>query len=132
MNISDRIHNLRKMKDISQEQFADALTWYDSQDVAAYASMYILIIFGIMMWGIGLTPLSLIYNICIGSKVLAPYPIYVGAMRYYILFWFGYILVGIIGKLIKVLLFNLLYFFWDLRSEIPTNRQFLYSLFTIS
>lgn len=132
MNISDRIHNLRKMKDISQEQFADALTWYDSQDVAAYAGMYILIIFGIMMWGIGLTLLSLIYNICIGSKVLAPYPIYVGAMRYYILFWFGYILVGIIGKLIKVLLFNLLYFFWDLRSEIPTNRQFLYSLFTIS
>ena len=54
MNISDRIHNLRKMKDISQEQFADALTWYDSQDVAAYAGMYILIIFGIMMWGIGL------------------------------------------------------------------------------
>lgn len=47
MNISDRIHNLRKMKDISQEQFADALTWYDSQDVAAYAGMYILIIFGL-------------------------------------------------------------------------------------
>lgn len=102
-----------------------ALTWYDTQDVAAYAGMYILIIFGIMIWGIGLTicdlktkgtaikvfaavnvwilsftPISLIYNICIGSKVLAPYPIYVGAMRYYILFWFGYILVGTIGEII--------------------------------
>ncbi len=102
-----------------------ALTWYDSQDAAAYAGMYILIIFGIMIWGIGLTicdpktrgtaikvfaavnvwilsftPISLIYNICIGSKVLSPYPIYVGAMRYYILFWFGYILVGIIGEII--------------------------------
>lgn len=102
-----------------------ALTWYDSQDVTAYAGMYILIILGIMIWGIGLmicdpktrgaaikafaamniwilsfTPLSLVYNICIGSKVLAPYPIYVGAMRYYILFWLGYILVGIIGEII--------------------------------
>lgn len=102
-----------------------ALTWYDSQDVVAYAGMYILIVFGIMIWGVGLvicdsktrgtaikafaavnvwilffTPLSLIYNICIGSKVLAPYPIYAGAMRYYILFWFGYILVGIIGEVI--------------------------------
>lgn len=88
--------------------------------------MYILIIFGIMVWGIGLiicdpktremaikvfaalnvwilsfTPLSLIYNICIGNKGLAaPYPIFIGAMRYSILFLFVYFLVGIIGEII--------------------------------
>lgn len=102
-----------------------ALTWYDSQDMIAYAGMYILIILGIMLWGIGLvicdpktrgtsikvfaavnvwilsfTPLSLIYNICTGGKLLAPYPIHIGAMRYYLLFWFGYILVGIMGEII--------------------------------
>lgn len=102
-----------------------ALTWYNSQDMAAYAGMYMLIIFGVMIWAIGLiicdpktrgmaikvfaavnvwvlsfTPLSLVYNICSGSKILAPYPTYVGARRYYILFWIGYILVGIIGEII--------------------------------
>ena len=101
------------------------LTWYDSQDPVAYAGMYILIIFGMMIWGIGLiicdpktrgmavkvfaavnvwilsfTPLALIYNICIGSKGLAPYPIHVGAMRYYILFWILYVLIGIVGEII--------------------------------
>lgn len=102
-----------------------AMTWYEEQNVAATAVGLIFLVIGCMIYGIGMTiseektkerakqlfwtinswilvfiPLSIVYNILIGAKGVAPYPILVGYVMKYILFWIIYIGIGMACTLI--------------------------------
>ncbi len=95
---------------------AAAMIWYEEQIPIASAGGLVLIVIGCMLFGIGMTmsdvetkekakslfwkiniwtllfmPMSLVYNALSGSKGLAPYPILVGSVAKYILFWIVYI-----------------------------------------
>ncbi len=93
-----------------------AMIWYEEQTATATAIGLILYVIGCMLYGIGMTvseqatkarakrsfwsiniwvlpflPMSLVYNILAGGRFTAPYPIPVGSMAFYGLFWIVYI-----------------------------------------
>lgn len=93
-----------------------AMIWHEEQTATATAIGLILYVIGCMLYGIGMTvseqatkarakrsfwsiniwvlpflPMSLVYNILAGGRFTAPYPIPVGSMAYYGLFWIVYI-----------------------------------------
>ena len=93
-----------------------AMVWHEEQTATATAIGLILFVIGCMVYGIGMTvsdqatkarakqsfwsisiwvlsflPLSLVYNILAGGSFTAPYPIPVGSMAFYGLFWIVYI-----------------------------------------
>lgn len=102
-----------------------AMIWYEEQVATATAAGIIFLIIGCMIYGIGMTvadknttdkakrvfwainvwtltfiPLSMGYNILSGVKGVAPYPVLVGSLIKYILFWIIYITIGTICNLI--------------------------------
>lgn len=93
-----------------------AMVWHEEQTATATAIGLIFYVIGCMIYGIGMTvseqatkarakrsfwsiniwvlsflPLSLVYNILAGGRFTAPYPIPVGSMAFYGLFWIVYI-----------------------------------------
>ena len=93
-----------------------AMVWHEEQTATATAIGMILYVLGCMVYGIGMTvsdqatkawasrsfwsvniwvlsflPMSLVYNILAGGFFAAPYPIPVGSMAFYGLFWIVYI-----------------------------------------
>lgn len=93
-----------------------AMVWHEEQTATATAIGLILYVIGCMIYGIGMTisaqatkarakqafwsiniwvlpflPMSLVYNILAGGRFTAPYPIPVGSMAFYGLFWIVYI-----------------------------------------
>lgn len=102
-----------------------AMIWYEEQVTTATAIGIIFLIMGCMIYGIGMTvadktttdkakrsfwainvwtvtfiPLSMGYNILSGVKGVAPYPVLVGSLIKYILFWIIYIVIGTTSNLI--------------------------------
>lgn len=97
-----------------------AMIWYEEQVATATAVGMILMVIGCMIYGIGMAvsdpatkgkakknfwtlntwllsfmPLSVIFNILTGYKGPAPYPLLVGSVVRYCLFWMIYIGIGI-------------------------------------
>lgn len=97
-----------------------AMIWYEKQIATATAAGLILIVMGCMIYGIEMTvsepasrgrtkrrfwtvnvwilsfiPLSILYNLLTGGYRLAPYPVLVGGVIRYALFWFVYIAIGV-------------------------------------
>ena len=97
-----------------------AMVWYEEQIATATAVGLILMIVGCMVYGIGMMvsepasikrakrkfrvvnvwiltfiPLSILYNLLTGGYRLAPYPVLVGGIIRYALFWFVYIVIGV-------------------------------------
>ena len=93
-----------------------AMVWHEEQTATATAIGMILYVVGCMVYGIGMTvsdqatkawakrsfwsinlwvlsflPMSLVYNILAGGSFAAPYPIPVGSMAFFGLFWIVYI-----------------------------------------
>lgn len=102
-----------------------AMVWYEEQTATATAVGLILYVIGCMIYGIGMTvsehstkarakrsfwsiniwvlsflPMSLVYNILAGGVYTAPYPIPVGSMAFYGLFWIVYIGAGTAAELL--------------------------------
>ena len=102
-----------------------AMVWYEEQIATATAVGLILMIVGCMVYGIGMMvseptsikraklrfrvvnvwiltfmPLSILYNFLTGSYRLAPYPIPVGGLIRYALFWGVYIAIGVIADFV--------------------------------
>lgn len=101
------------------------MVWYEEQTAAATAVGLILAVTGCMVYGIGMVvsdpgsvkrakrkfwkinvwvlafmPLSILYNFLTGGYRLAPYPIPVGGISWYVLFWIVYIVIGMMAELI--------------------------------
>ena len=47
------------------------------------------------LWILAFIPLSILYNFLTGGHRLAPYPVLVGGIIRYALFWFAYIVIGV-------------------------------------
>ncbi len=102
-----------------------ALVWYEEQIATATAIGLIFIVIGCMIYGIGMTvsntatkdrakkafwtinvwvltfiPLSIFYNLLSGGKGGAPYPVLVGSVSKYALFWIIYIVIGLVVNLV--------------------------------
>ena len=102
-----------------------AMVWHEEQTATATAIGMILYVVGCMVYGIGMTvsdqatkawakrsfwsiniwvlsflPMSLVYNILAGGSFTAPYPISVGSMAFYGLFWTVYIGAGTMAELL--------------------------------
>lgn len=101
------------------------MLWYEKQVTVVISVGVILIVVGCMVYGIGIAvsdkktqlkarrifwmvnvwilafmPLSMLYNMWVGGKGIAPYPILLGSSVKYILWWFAYIAVGTVSTLI--------------------------------
>lgn len=97
-----------------------AMIWYEEQVATATAVGLILMVMGCMVYGIGVKvsdpasvkgakrkfwlvnvwilafiPLSVLYNFLTGGHRLAPYPILIGGIVRYALFWLVYLVVGL-------------------------------------
>lgn len=102
-----------------------SMIWHEQQVATATAVGLILIVIGCMIFGIGLAvcdtetiakakhsfwmvniwlltfiPMSMIYNITSGGFGTAPYPIPVGSLGKYTLFWIVYIAIGLTANFI--------------------------------
>lgn len=100
-----------------------AMIWYEKQVATATAAGLLLMIVGCMVYGAGMTlsepesrkrakkrfwtvnvwvltfmPLSILYNFLTGGHRLAPYPIPVGGLIRYVLFWFVYVVSGVTAE----------------------------------
>ena len=99
-----------------------AMVWYEEQTATATAVGLILVIVGCMVYGIGMMvsepasikrekgkfwavnvwivafmPLSILYNFLTGGYRIAPYPVLDGGIIRYALFWFAYIVIGVMA-----------------------------------
>lgn len=102
-----------------------AMIWYEEQVATATAIGLIFIVMGCMIYSVGMIvsdettkakakrifssiniwtitfiPLSILYNILSGGFRIAPYPIPVGSIVNYALFWIIYIVIGVVFNII--------------------------------
>ena len=113
---------------------ATAMIWYEEQKVAEAVSGVFLIIFGCMIYGVGMVisdvetkskakrifvlvnvwiimfmPLSILHNYLTSGYVMAPYPVIIGSTAKYALFWIIYIAVGVVVDFIICRILNSLH-----------------------